>query len=195
MRVIEPIYDGYRFRSRTEAKWAVFWNHIGLPFAYEKEGYDLGETCYLPDYFIPAFDAFVEIKPDPPTAEEIRKCELLHLQSGKTVLLLHGQPWPGRYRALLFDRDTLGNASEESRPYLEGVILQCGRCECLVFVAEDERGEPYVWQALGHKNRTCSMGKCVERDPELTDALRAAFAAATQARFEKGPTGRREDHY
>jgi len=64
------------------------------------------------------------------------------------------QTRPGEYRALLFDRDTLANTGEESRPYLEGVILQCGRCECLIFVAEDEGGEPYVWHGLGHKNRT-----------------------------------------
>jgi hypothetical protein len=185
VRAIETLYDGYLFRSRTEARWAVFWKHIGLPFVYEREGYDLGGTYYLPDYFIPAFDAFVEIKADPPTGEAIRKCELLHKGSGKIVLLLHGQPWHHGYRALLFDRDTLANAGEESRPYLEGVILQCRRCECLVFVAQDEGGEPYVWQGLGHKNRTCDMGTCVEREPELTDALQAAFKAARRERFER----------
>ena len=28
----ETYYDGYRFRSRLEARWAVFFNNIGLEY-------------------------------------------------------------------------------------------------------------------------------------------------------------------
>ncbi len=31
----ETYYDGYRFRSRLEARWAVFFNNIGLEYEYE----------------------------------------------------------------------------------------------------------------------------------------------------------------
>lgn len=30
----ETYYDGYRFRSRLEARWAVFFNNIGLEYDY-----------------------------------------------------------------------------------------------------------------------------------------------------------------
>lgn len=36
----ETYYDGYRFRSRLEARWAVFFNNIGLEYEYEVEGFD-----------------------------------------------------------------------------------------------------------------------------------------------------------
>lgn len=43
----EKAYDGYRFRSRLEARWAVFFNNIGLEYEYEMEGFDMKNvlTC------------------------------------------------------------------------------------------------------------------------------------------------------
>ena len=35
-------YDGCDFRSRIEARWAVFFNTLGLRYEYEREGFDLG---------------------------------------------------------------------------------------------------------------------------------------------------------
>src|SRR5262245_3495425 len=32
---IETIYRGYRFRSRLEARWAVFFQTLGVPWEYE----------------------------------------------------------------------------------------------------------------------------------------------------------------
>ena len=53
-RVIETCFAGYRFRSRTEARWAAFFTACGIQFEYEKEGYDLGEgVWYLPDFWLP----------------------------------------------------------------------------------------------------------------------------------------------
>lgn len=60
-RAIETVYKGYRFRSRLEARWAVFLDGIGDHWEYEKEGYDLGPAgWYLPDF---ASTGFIEIKP------------------------------------------------------------------------------------------------------------------------------------
>jgi hypothetical protein len=51
IKAIETQYKGYRFRSRLEARWAVFFDAVGLNFEYEKEGFDLGEVgYYLPDF-------------------------------------------------------------------------------------------------------------------------------------------------
>lgn len=183
LKAIDTPYKGYLFRSRTEARWAVFWDKIGLPFEYEVEGYDLSGVWYLPDFSIAAWDAFVEIKSEEPDAEAIEKCELLHKKSGKNVLLLYGQPWPDSYKALLFNSDSIAHSGIDAR-YLKGVILGCRSCDCLIFVAEDETGEPYLWHSLGHASPTCKMGKCVEYDAELTDALQSAFSFARRKRFE-----------
>lgn len=65
IKAIETVYNGYRFRSRLEARWAVFFDALGTPWEYEKEGYDLPDIgWYLPDFWLPDQGCFVEIKPE-----------------------------------------------------------------------------------------------------------------------------------
>ena len=56
MSDIKPIqteYKGYKFRSRLEARWAVFFDACGVDWEYEPEGYDLGNGLYyLPDFVL-----------------------------------------------------------------------------------------------------------------------------------------------
>jgi hypothetical protein len=62
-KAIETIYRGYRFRSRLEARYAVFFDALDLPFEYEKEGFTLEDgTKYLPDFWLPTLKLWVEIK-------------------------------------------------------------------------------------------------------------------------------------
>lgn len=64
---IETAYLGYRFRSRLEARWAVFFETIGIRWRYENEGFTLAEGVnYLPDFYLPDFDIYLEMKPDLP---------------------------------------------------------------------------------------------------------------------------------
>lgn len=67
IKAIETKYKGYRFRSRLEARWAVFFDHLGIDWRYEEQGYDLGPKLgwYLPDFYLPKFKEWVEIKPRP----------------------------------------------------------------------------------------------------------------------------------
>lgn len=53
IKAIETVYNGYKFRSRLEARWAVFFDAMGIEYEYEPEGYVLqnGDT-YLPDFLI-----------------------------------------------------------------------------------------------------------------------------------------------
>ena len=63
IKAIETRYKGYRFRSRLEARWAVFFDALGVKWEYEKEGYDLGATgWYLPDFWLPEQDCWFEVK-------------------------------------------------------------------------------------------------------------------------------------
>lgn len=64
IKAIETVFKGYKFRSRTEARWAVFLDKLGLNWQYEAEGFDLGDLgYYLPDFWLPEQKTFVEIKP------------------------------------------------------------------------------------------------------------------------------------
>jgi len=52
IKAIETVYNGYRFRSRLEARWAVFFDTLGIEYRYEPEGFDLDGIWYLPDFFL-----------------------------------------------------------------------------------------------------------------------------------------------
>ena len=68
LQPIETMYRGFRFRSRLEARWAVFLDAAEIPWQYEVEGYDLGGVKYLPDFWLPRDETFLEIKPYKPGA-------------------------------------------------------------------------------------------------------------------------------
>jgi hypothetical protein len=51
VKAIETVYNGYRFRSRLEARWAVFFDALGVEYEYEPEGFELPSgRRYLPDF-------------------------------------------------------------------------------------------------------------------------------------------------
>lgn len=51
IKAIETVYNGHRFRSRLEARWAVFFDAIGIKYEYEPEGFSLDYGIqYLPDF-------------------------------------------------------------------------------------------------------------------------------------------------
>lgn len=63
IKAIETEYNGYRFRSRLEARWAVFFDACGIEYVYEPEGFELGNGLrYLPDFYLPNDDVWIEIK-------------------------------------------------------------------------------------------------------------------------------------
>lgn len=69
IKAIETEYNGYRFRSRLEARWAVFFDAAGLKYQYEPDGFEVKWSDaeiyrYLPDFYLPDFDVWVEIKPN-----------------------------------------------------------------------------------------------------------------------------------
>lgn len=77
-QAIETYYNGDKFRSRLEARWAVFFDAAGIKRRYETEGYEVNwetynvdqdqktqETIrYLPDFYLPEFKVYCEVKPD-----------------------------------------------------------------------------------------------------------------------------------
>lgn len=62
MKAIETFYNGYRFRSRLEARWAVFFDSLRIPYLYEPEGFLIHGVRYLPDFYLPDSKQFFEVK-------------------------------------------------------------------------------------------------------------------------------------
>lgn len=93
IKAIETIYNGYRFRSRLEARWAVFFDALRIPYEYEPEGFDLGDTCwYLPDFWLPRQESWYEVKPSwmGQDSKDALKASELAFQSGHDVYVSCG---------------------------------------------------------------------------------------------------------
>lgn len=97
-RPIETRYAGCVFRSRLEARWAVFFNRLGIRWEYEPQGYVLNGRPYLPDFKLSCPGTpilFAEIKQsetDPLDGEHVELCRGLARATGAPVVLLTGQP-------------------------------------------------------------------------------------------------------
>ena len=53
IKAIQTEYNGIKFRSRLEARWAVFFDAVGVTWEYEPEGFELSNGIrYLPDFLL-----------------------------------------------------------------------------------------------------------------------------------------------
>lgn len=186
LKAIETLYKGYRFRSRLEARWAVFFDAAGIRYEYEPEGFDLGEAgWYLPDFRIPIWDAWVEIKPFRDlTADELAKILALR-NAGQDVLLIRGNPCPREYRVTVYYRGT----EQTDTGFFAGAEAEDGRAIICArhtsdpieywIVTLDRR--PSRWQVPG------ALLRAVDLPAKLS--LDDAFAEARSARFGKDGRG------
>lgn len=91
IKAIQTQYKGYHFRSRLEARWAVFFDACGYQWEYEPEGFDLGDgVYYLPDFKIYGVDDngddyifWIEIKPD---GKNLSDLEIKKIESFKSAV-------------------------------------------------------------------------------------------------------------
>lgn len=159
-RAIATRYAGRYFRSRTEARYAVLFDALGLDWDYEPEGFELPSGRYLPDFFIryPASSAkhdrwpgagyWVEIKGARPSEKELRKMAEVAQATGHKAWLFSGLPNKARAWS---DRQTEDGAGMR----LAAPILLCSPHSGAAFEA----------------------------------AWRAGLTKATSARFEFGASG------
>jgi hypothetical protein len=210
MRAIETEYAGYRFRSRLEARWAVFFDAVGIRWQYEPEGFQrsLGadETGaerlinYLPDFYLPNSQTWVEVKgSDELLARDVERI---------SFMLEHNSPLPGvdysfeddsaETRGLLILGDIPHNKfgvalhpliqQDSSRLYHRKVF----------FVPDDLRAtptEPDLLHSLFGVPRVESgdfkwTTQAIQiGTPRLYTKVRDAYTSARQARFEHGQIG------
>lgn len=174
IRAIETQYKGYRFRSRLEARWAVFFDALGIEWQYEPEGFVLADgTRYLPDFFLPGFcgpnGLWVEVKPE---SGDATKASAFARDARAAILLADGMP-SGRY----FRVFGLDFADDEG--------------------LEPINNEGAFWDRylVGGKNAIeyrlfFSWGD--ETPPPLCGRVEQAVFAARSARFEFGQSGARK---
>lgn len=61
---IETSYKGYRFRSRLEARWAMFFDRVGVTWTHEPQPLRVAGEPYLPDFLVslPGGEVVHEVK-------------------------------------------------------------------------------------------------------------------------------------
>lgn len=90
IKYIPTEYSGLQFRSRLEARWAVFFDTLGVEWRYEHEGYQLPSGWYLPDFWLPRSQVFVEIKGTYPTGQEQKLASELGEATKQKVVIMNG---------------------------------------------------------------------------------------------------------
>lgn len=186
IKPIETRYKGYRFRSRLEARWAVFFDTLGIPWEYEKEGLLLDQTPYLPDFWLPVQHAHIEIKPS--SFGEDREAyiatviTLAKLATGtpgyhpfeNTVILCAGNPFPGEY--------SLSCAIKGQMDIAGGVWAIDRRDDKSLWVHDPDTGASIQLNSASTDHDRPPMDVCSQ--------LTRAYTAARSARFEHGEAPR-----
>lgn len=197
IKPIETRYAGCRFRSRLEARWAVFFDRMKLAWRYEPQGYPLGDgTAYLPDFWLPGPGVWVEVKGAPTEADVIK--------------LYHAAAVDGLPLAYESDRrpvDVLDVGAVTRIPSVPRVLIlgevprtgQYGWTHPLVVLSAsgpmvmnayffwsvlDVVGYPRMWPP-----ERASFDGCQWESLAMDTSVAIAYDAARSARFEHGEEG------
>lgn len=130
MRKIQAIptkYGDIQFKSRLEARWAVFMDALGVEWKYEYEGFQLPSGWYLPDFYLPKWNAWLEIKPYPLEQDDFRRCRQLltelSLETNQVVFLLNNPLPEIEWKIpLAFTRGCLLNKTKEEQDALSKML-------------------------------------------------------------------------
>lgn len=165
LKPIETRYGGCRFRSRLEARWAVFFDALKVIWEYEKEGYVLNGRWYLPDFWLPQVSMWAEVKPALDQFD-LDLCDSLARATGHHCLLLDGVP-----------RDTNYWSTERypnSKARLDYFLT-----------------DPHHYHLSEHRFFSSTGEEFPDRVPEgwCHDEPSYAVVAARSARFEFGESG------
>jgi hypothetical protein len=177
LRSIETKYKGCHFRSRLEARWAVFFDDARINWQYEPQGYAVNGVPYLPDFFLRDLDCYFEVRGEP--LYDAALFEAFARQIAKPLILAIGDiPSPESAFAADYEGYRVflpASASENDDSLVWGfgdMFLRCDGCRRVRLV---------------NKAYASSKGMCCESDRLMP--LLEAFASARSARFEHGASG------
>lgn len=187
IKPIETIYKGYRFRSRLEARWAVFFDVLGIGWRYEMEGYEFDDgRKYLPDFYLPKDNLFVEVKGDHGIDRDRENTEMLSdFSRDFPILLVVGLPEESNSFLFAYDTTDSSGGLGLHEPYK---ILPSFQESRLLFWNRGDRKDRTIHNTSDY---TDSFDVCVDDSvsPILLNAFNHASTKAKQARFEFGERG------
>ncbi len=197
IKAIETRYAGCRFRSRLEARWAVFFDSLGTPWEYEPQGvYGDDGTPYLPDFWLPEMHLWAEVKG---SVDHASISKVMHAlpslrqynshQVERVLVVLGPVPCPGR--AWTHTRlDMLGDRVLWQAAFFHGpdwYMEAYGAPVTMPVDSYDTRDNPEVEKECCAWLVEASPAERLTVDPTVD----AAYTAARSARFEFGESGAR----
>lgn len=90
-------HRGWMMRSHTELMWARVFDALGLQYLHEPEIFETRHGWYLPDFYMPHVEAYVEIKGVSATDVEKEKVQDLASATGKHAVIIMGKPNADRH--------------------------------------------------------------------------------------------------
>lgn len=192
IKAIETRYAGCRFRSRLEARWAVFFDHLGIKWEYEPEGFDLPSGPYLPDFLLPDLDVcrvgnpgtWFEIKPDKLDLNGDARWYELSDATGRSITVARGLPTDNEVLLGVpeYRLQTAWGRACIARGLDFAMCPDCGRVGLV-------RG--------GIGSHVCPPGRhghlpdveVAKRQQLFRRVVRSCYGAARSARFEHGEVG------
>lgn len=136
LKPIDTVYKGYKFRSRLEARWAVFFDEIGIKWQYEVEGFALSDgRNYLPDFKITTINkitCWVEIKPlDDLGDGKLQRFSLDHHEKYPTDFVTEFTVCSGDPLDVFGDGLEFFSEWKGGQVYLTDKVMLCPRCAAI----------------------------------------------------------------
>ena len=175
LRPIETTYAGCRFRSRLEARWAVFFDALAIPWHYEPQGWVAEGAPYLPDFWLPSQNVWYEVKGTEPLPGYRPRLEGLAVGTKRRLVLAIGDiPRPDTWSSTVPFRIEVCYPNGD---WDDGhAWCRCPTCQAIDI------------QFDGLANRTCQCHTDRTTGGDDPDILNA-YAAARSARFEREQVG------
>jgi hypothetical protein len=202
-QAIETSYAGCRFRSRLEARWAVFLTAAGIGWQYEAQGYlcpsrlwrkETPPAPYLPDFWLPELGLHAEVKGSLTREQATVLLDVAaYLSSpgggcggGNDLIVLGPVPQPVFWMASAPVRLHMHKGSLGLSPWL-GESSAHGSQDA-VRIADDENGWLTGWDA--DSTATVLIDGCpADMTHPAAGRFTRHYAAARSARFEHGQSG------
>ena len=205
VRAIETSYMGCRFRSRLEARWAVFFDTLGWDWEYERQGYKIGcyendEIAWLPDFEIttPIGQHFyVEVKGDRNFFADGEWLGRFDFDGGPPGFQDCG--WSNRYDATHKPLVILGDIPRfngDNLVFYAPVIVHYKAVHGVLgeLAAEGIYTKlDFHWDNLQHGNGIKDFQILMDYPRDADAAVNRALRAASGARFEHGEKGAKHE--
>lgn len=188
---IETNYNGYRFRSRAEARWAVFFDFLGVEYEYEPEGFNLPSgKRYLPDFRVKCwglrgkiedepFDLWIEVKGVMTREDAFKIWDFVGDDYENPLLIVSSIP------NVVWNEQISNSALFRSYDMMNGI-------EIYPFNYKTIDGDYFAAYPAAHKGKFYLWGddsNYITNDTEELNKVKNAYICAKRARFEFGENG------